>query len=306
MKHFWSLEDIHEKNTWLTIGTFDGVHRGHQEIIRQLSKGAHEAGSIAVVLTFFPHPAVVLGKRANPAYLTTPEEKAALLNRFGADVIITYPFTEFTASKTAEQFIKELNEHLQVHCLFAGHDFALGHNRRGDLSEIAKIGKRMGFCVNVITPFRLHGEIVSSSAIRGFLASGNVRQAALFLGRPYRIDGFVVEGDHRAQLLGAPTANLEVWAQRAKIENGVYACRVILDGKTYPAVTNIGLRPTFGSGQSKPQIETHILDFSADIYGKYLQLDFIERLRDEMKFESVDALRKQIQRDISSARDLLA
>ncbi|MCD6401012.1 MAG: riboflavin biosynthesis protein RibF [Anaerolineales bacterium] len=306
MKHYWSIENINLKNTCVTIGTFDGVHKGHQKILHNLTEEAKDSHSIPLVLTFFPHPAVVLGKREHPLYLTTPEEKAKLLGNNGAKIVITYPFTNFTAQKSASDFVREIYHHLQMKCLIIGHDFALGHDRRGNAKKLEKLGEKYGFCVKVIQPYKIDGVIVSSSVIRKHLTNGDVGLAALFLGRPYRIDGFVVEGDHRAQLLGTPTANLNTWDQRVQIKNGVYACKVIVDGQQMNAVTNIGVRPTFETDHSVPQIETHIINFDKNLYGKNLQIDFIARIRDEIKFPTPISLRKQIQIDIKKTLEILS
>jgi len=306
MKHFWSLEYVHEKNTCLTIGTFDGVHKGHQEIIRQLKQEARKRGEKAVVLTFFPHPAIILGRRNSPSYLTTPQERAKLLLNYGADLVITYPFTRLTSKKTASQFVDEIYKHLQMKCLFVGHDFALGHEREGTPEKLAYLGKSKGFLVKVVKPVIVNDIVVSSSVIRKMLSEGKVEDASFLLGRNYTIDGFVVRGDHRAKSLGFPTANLSTWKQRVQIKNGVYACRAYVLGRMYQAVANIGVRPTFYTAGQNPQIEAHLIDFSEEIYGKYLQLEFVARLRDEKKFESPSCLREQIREDIEMAISLLA
>ncbi|MBK5107048.1 MAG: bifunctional riboflavin kinase/FAD synthetase [Anaerolineales bacterium] len=306
MRHFQSLEGVQLQDTWLTIGTFDGVHRGHQEIVRSLVSNAHADGSEAVVLTFYPHPAVVIGKRQNPSYLTTPEERAALLGGLGVDVVITFPFTQPISKLSAQEFITILKSHLDMKHLIVGPDFALGHNRIGNIEYLGEAGKKLGYTVSAITPFEVDGQIVSSSKIRGALREGEIELVNNLLGRPYFIRGQVVPGDGRGHTIGIPTANLSLWPERALLKSGVYATQGIINGRTYGAVTNIGIRPTFATEHEHLQVESHLLDFDDQIYGLEVQLDFISHLRDEQKFSGIDALVSQIQQDILQAKGILA
>ena len=306
MRHFWSLEGIDLHNSWLTIGSFDGVHRGHQEILRKLTAGAHEAGSPAVVITFFPHPSVVLGKRKDAHYLTSPEERAALLGYYGVDVVITYPFNRQVASTSAHDFIANLDEPLDINHLIVGYDFALGKDREGNVTRLKSLGEAFGYTVDSIPPFQLDGEIVSSSRIRDLLITGEVAQAARLLGRPYQIPGDVITGEGRGSTIGIPTANLAVWAEQTIPKSGVYVCQAEVNGETWGAVTNIGVRPTFDSGSSTPTVEAHLLDFHEDLYGQKIRLEFLSRLRDEQRFPSVNALVSQIHADIERAREFFA
>src|SRR3990172_3164460 len=194
MRHFWSLEEVQLQNSWLTIGSFDGVHRGHQEIVNRLIAGGHPVGSPAVVLTFFPHPAFVLGKREKPFYLTSPEERAKLLGELGADVVITHPFDRQVASTSAYDFMAKLKEHLNLKHLIVGDDFALGRNREGNISALRRLGAEVfGYTLEVMPPVTNTGEKISSSQIRSALADGNVERAAELLGRPYALTGEVVQ-----------------------------------------------------------------------------------------------------------------
>ena len=306
MEHYTSLESIYLQDVWLTIGTFDGIHLGHQEIILSLVSGARRAGARSVALTFFPPPAVVLKKRTDPYYLTSPDERADLIGSLGVDVVITHPFTLQLATRSAEDFMRELMVHLGLKHLCVGYDFALGRKREGDVERLEALGKQLGYTLQIVSAVSKNGQVVSSSLIRSFLASGEVDRVADLLGRPYRIDGEVVIGDGRGKLLGIPTANLSVWNERALPKAGVYACRVILDGRVWGAVTNIGVRPTFESQPVAPRVETHILDFSNEIYGRHLCLEFIQQLRDETRFSGPEALVEQIHRDISHTREVLA
>jgi riboflavin kinase / FMN adenylyltransferase len=305
MRHYPNLEGVHLHNTWLTIGTFDGVHRGHQAIVQKLAAGAHANGSLAVVFTFYPHPAVVLGRRSQPFYLTNPEERAHLLAEHGADVVITYPFNHQVVATTAADFMQQLKEHLDMVHLLVGHDFALGKDRQGNVATLGAIGKSLGFTVESFPAFELDGQAVSSSRIRTALAAGDLEITARLLGRPYQVNGLVVPGDGRGRLIGIPTANLELWPERAIPKAGVYVSRALVEQIPHGAVTNVGVRPTFESSSVVPRVETHLLDFSEDLYGKKIYLDFLARLRDEERFPSVEDLVAQIHSDIIQARQFL-
>lgn len=306
MRHYWSLEDVHLQDTWLTIGTFDGVHRGHQEIVHKLATGAHAVGAQAVVLTFYPHPAIVLGKRQDPFYLTTPEERASLLGDHGADIIITFPFTPQTSTTSAYDFVSFLKSHIGMNHLIVGPDFAVGRDRGGDFSALSKLGKEYNFSVGTIPPVEIDGKVVSSSRIRAALADGDLNHVNLLLGHPFFVNGQVIPGDGRGQSIGIPTANLSLWMERALPKSGVYVSRVLVNGHIFGAVTNVGIRPTFTSQSKLPQIETHLLNFTDEIYGQEIQVDFISRLRDEERFPNAQALVEQIKQDISQAKQILS
>lgn len=305
MQHYRSLSGVTLDNVWMTIGSFDGVHRGHQEIVRRVVSGATQAGVPSVVFTFYPHPAVVLGKRQDPLLLTQPDVKADLLGEMGVDYVVTYPFTVETSMHTAEEFINLLHEHLGMQRLLVGEDFALGRGREGDVVRLEELGRKVGYTLEVVTPVRNGDIIVSSSQIRKHLFEGDVAQAEGLLGRRYKISGEVVHGDARGKLIGIPTANLDVPNEQAIPKTGVYVCRAYVGGKCYGAVANIGFRPTFDNGTAAPRVEAHILDFDEDLYDSILSLEFIRRLRNEMRFSSVQSLIEQIQADISSARSIL-
>ncbi len=308
MQHYWSLEDVQLQGAWLTIGSFDGVHRGHQEIVRHLTAGARAAGYPAVVLTFHPHPAVVLGKRNGPMYLTTPEERAELLGEMGVDVVISHPFNLAVSQMTAEEFMRLVCDRLGVRNLWVGHDFALGRGREGNVSTLRRLGEKLGYQVEALSPVMIDGQVVSSSQIRSLITRGDIKGAARFLGRPYRVSGRVEPGDGRGRTIGIPTANLAVWEGLVLPAAGVYTVRARIDSfsdEIWGAVANIGFRPTFHSNDPAMRVEAHLLDFQDDLYGKHLHLEFLARLRDEQRFPNVDALVSQIQADIQQARKIL-
>jgi riboflavin kinase/FMN adenylyltransferase len=306
MQHYQSLGDVQLKRAWLSIGSFDGVHRGHQTIIAGLVSGASQNDAPSVVITFFPHPAVVLRNIKDPYYLTTPEERAAILGDLGVDVVITYPFDLKVAAMSAREFIQDLVSHLGLEHLSVGYNFALGHNREGDIPTLKRLGEEYGYTLSVVPPVKNGGEVISSSQIRGQLSEGNIEAASKLLGRPYRITGKVIRGDARGHSLGIPTANMEVWAERALPKEGVYVCLAHVDGATLKAVANVGVRPTFEHMPVPTRLEAHLLDFDGDLYGRQLSLDFVTRIRDEQKFPSVQALIAQINQDIDNTRKLLS
>jgi riboflavin kinase/FMN adenylyltransferase len=290
----------------LTIGAFDGVHRGHQALLSRLVAHARACGRASVVVTFFPHPSVVLRGRRPSFYLSTPEEKGEYLATLGIDALVTHPFDHEVAAIRAADFVAALVRHARLVELWCGADFALGHNREGNVDFLRAAGARHGFTVEVQPPVLVDGEVISSTRIRQTLRDGAVEQAARLLGRPFRVAGQVVEGAKRGRQLGIPTANLAIWDERATPAVGVYACRAHHGAWHGPAVVNIGFRPTFEGGEARPVVEAHLLDFSGNLYGETLSLDFIARLRPETKFPGVDALLAQIRSDIEQARGILA
>ena len=303
MQQFQFLNDIRLHNTWLTIGIFDGVHRGHQEILRPLVSGAHAAGEPAVVLTFTPHPAIVLGGRTDFKCLTTPDERAVLLGSFGVDAVITQTFDRTLANQTAGEFMWQLSQSLGLRRLFIGYDTALGRGREGDATQLTEIGKELGYTVRVIPALKDKAGIISSTRIRAVVAAGNVSAAASALGRLYSITGPVIHGDGRGHTINLPTANIQIPTGKVLPAYGIYACRAWVKEKSYLAATSIGVRPTFYSTDPPaPTIEAHLLDFNQDLYGQAVTLEFVAYLRPEEKYSSIQALMDQIQKDISQTR----
>ncbi len=305
MIHYYSLERLSLHNTWLTIGIFDGVHRGHQEILRQLVDGAHTAGEPAVVLTFNPHPAVVLGGRSDFKYLATLEERAELLGSFGVDAVITQTFDRALADQTASVFMQRLSQTLDLRHLVIGYDTALGRGREADATRLAEIGQELGYSVQVVPALTDSNGIISSTRIRRAILTGDVAAAAFDLGRPFSITGPVVHGDGRGHTINIPTANIQIPAEKIMPAFGIYACRAWVHGQTYPAATSLGVRPTFYGNAPAPTIEAHLLDFHEDLYGQAVKLEFVEYLRPEEKYDSVEALVEQIQKDIAQTRSRL-
>jgi len=300
-----SLNEASFTHAWLTIGSFDGVHLGHQSIVRQLVSRAHTAGSPAVVLTFHPHPAVVLRGKTGDIYLTLPEERAQIFGILGVDGVIIEPFTLELSATSAIEFVARLKNRLGLRHLMIGHDFTLGRAREGDFSVLSRLGKEHGFDVEEVEVVQFEGEVISSSRIRFMLEAGEVSRAAQWLGRPYRVSGTVVPGDQRGRTIGIPTANLSVPSGKIRPTSGVYACQAWVDGRAWAAAVNIGVRPTF-DGQGTPlHLEAHLLDFSGDLYGQTVSLDFIERLRAEQRFTNVQALIAQINMDINRTREII-
>ncbi|PJF30306.1 MAG: bifunctional riboflavin kinase/FMN adenylyltransferase [Candidatus Thermofonsia Clade 1 bacterium] len=289
----------------VTIGIFDGVHRGHQHLIRQVVESAHREGHLAAVVTFFPHPDVLLRGITGRYYLTTPEQRADLLAELGVDVIVTQHFDETIRHMRAAAFVDLLIAHLRMKSLWLTPDFALGYQREGDFAFLSAQGREKGFSVHSVDLLMdAQHRAIRSSAIRQALTEGDVAAVADLLARPYRVLGEVVHGDHRGRSIGFPTANLAVWTEQLLPAKGVYACYAYLGAERFAALTNIGSRPTFNGTETR--VEAHLLDFDRDIYGQTLKLDFIARLRGEQRFSSVEALIAQISADVAQGRQLLA
>jgi riboflavin kinase/FMN adenylyltransferase len=301
----YSLDDISLQNTWLAIGVFDGVHRGHQEMLRQLRAGAQTESAPAVVLTFEPHPAVVLGHQADFKWLSPGDERTELLAAQGVEHIILQHFDQDFAAIRARDFMQSLSVRLGLRRLLVGYDFALGRNREGNLAFLTELGRELGYTVQPISPVSDTSGVISSTRIRQNIRNGEVSEAALGLGRDYFVRGEVVHGDGRGRTIQIPTANLELPPSKLIPANGVYACWAWIGGTRCPAVTNIGTRPTFTSGEQASHVETHLLDFQEEIYDQTIQLEFVSRLRTEQRFPSVEALVGQIHRDIEQAKNIL-
>jgi len=284
---------------------FDGVHRGHAALLRRLVEGARQAGALPAVLTFHPHPAAVLKGETLFSCLTPPAEKAALLAGLGAQAVISLTFDRPLAEQSAETFMQRLSRSLGLRRLLIGYDFALGRGREGDAALLADLGKGLGYTVERVQPIADQEGIISSTSIRQHLLAGRAAEAAAQLGRCYSVSGPVVHGDGRGRKIDLPTANLAPPPEKVLPADGVYACWAWIEGQKHAAVTNIGTRPTFTPEAAGPSVETHILDFSGDLYGQELRLEFVARLREERKFAGVAALLAQIRADIQQAARIL-
>jgi riboflavin kinase / FMN adenylyltransferase len=303
--HYPSLDSVNIENTWLTIGSFDGIHIGHQQLIGELINSAHQAGGKSVVLTFHPHPAVILRGRTGAFYLTPPTEKTVLLDQLGTDIVITHPFTYELSQSTAREYVTYLMVHLGFRQLWVGYDFALGKGREGSVPFLKHLGEEFGYTVHVVDPVMSNSNIVSSSRIRNLISEGQVAEANKLLARSYRVEGTVVHGDGRGKKIGIPTANLATGDEKLIPGAGVYACRAIIEGKTWPAAVNVGTRPTFEDTDKKSHVEAYILDFSNNLYGQVIALEFVERLRGEVRYQSIEELIDQIYIDIDQTRVII-
>lgn len=301
------IHDLHqvniERETVLTIGAFDGLHLGHQDLLRRLVRRARQTERFGGVVTFDPLPRAILSPANNAICLTTTDDKIGLLEQWGLDILAILPFTPELARTSARDFAQMLYQHLHMTELWVGWDFALGRGREGNVPILKKLGTAMGFHVHVITPVRDGEVLISSTQIRNLLSAGRVHEAAEMLGRYHQLKARVVTGAARGKQLGFPTANLQVPPHCALPANGVYAVYVTTRSKRYSAVANIGFRPTFGGGDRN--VEVHLLDFSGDLYGEEISVQFVERLRDERHFPDTAALRAQIEQDIARAREIL-
>ncbi|GAA2380905.1 bifunctional riboflavin kinase/FAD synthetase [Dactylosporangium salmoneum] len=289
-----------------TIGVFDGVHRGHQQIIGHAVKRAGELGVQSVVVTFDPHPAEVVRPGSHPAVLTEPGRKAELIEALGVDVLCVIPFTAEFSRLSPEEFVHDaLVEHLHTTLIVVGENFRFGHKQAGDVELLRKLGRTFGFGVEGATLVADEGTVFSSTYIRSCVDAGDVVAAARALGRPHRVEGVVVRGDQRGRELGFPTANLLVPANAAVPADGIYAARLNRErtGTAHQAAVSIGTNPTF-SGRER-RVEAFVLDFEGDLYGERVSLDFAGRLREQRTYQAIEPLIAQIAEDVAQAREVL-
>ena len=304
MQHYRSIEGLLLENTWLTVGVFDGVHRGHRQVISKLTAGAHANGALAVVLTFDPHPAKVFG-RGGIKLLTLPGERAKLLGELGVDTVITHPFDRNVADITAFDFMKQLKDQLGVMHMVLGYDSTLGKDREGNAARLAEIGLELGYTVETVAALGDESGVISSTEIRKVVTVGNVSEAARLLSHPYRLQGLVSYGDQRGRTIGFPTANLNYAHEKVVPASGIYACWANVRGERHQAAVNIGTNPTFTPDKQTLSVEAYLLDFSEDIYDETVTLEFIQRLRNELKYDTVEALIEQIRKDVEQTRQIL-
>lgn len=290
------------QETVITIGVFDGVHRGHRHLLQRMFELAAPP-LIPTVITFSNHPAEVVNPERTVTKIITPEEKIRLLYAAGVESVICLEFTNELANVDADEFTNLLVEGLRMRGIVTGPDFALGRNRSGNLDYLRRRGQAMGFWVATVPPLELEGAAVRSRRVRHALADGNVDGAEYLLGRPYATDGVVVHGAKMGRQLGFPTANIIPTQNFVIPADGVYATYATVNGVRHLAATSIGVRPTFGLSQRL--IEAHLLDFSDDIYDENLRLEFVSRLRGQETFDGIDALITQMNRDVANARNIL-
>lgn len=306
MKNYSNIEDIDIDLThvFVTIGNFDGVHRGHQQLFETVVKKAAQANGTSVAITFAPHPLQVL-KPEGIKLISTCEQKAELIEKAGIDVLLVVPFTKEFAKTTAESFVREiLVDKLKVEELVVGYDYAFGKGRSGNINFLKAQGEEHGFPVTVVEAHFSDGLLVSSTKIRELIIGGEMAAARKLLGRSYQIRGSVQVGKQRGgAVIGFPTANLKFNEEDLVPKHGVYVTQVVYDGRCYGGILNIGYNPTFGEEQLVA--ETHIFDFSEDIYGRPLKVNLLKFLRSERKFSGPEELIQQIKKDVAIAKKVL-
>jgi riboflavin kinase/FMN adenylyltransferase len=307
MKVLEGLEAIRKRHRGavITIGNFDGVHLGHQKIIREVIKTADMANTKSLAITFEPHPMKLLVPEKSPRILTPPEKKTLLLGRYGIDYVLIINFTREFSKLPPDEFIEDvLVKKLRARAVIVGHNYAFGKGKQGTTELLRRRGKKFGFEVKVVRNARLGGDSVSSSRIRSLLGWGRVCEVSKFLGRPYSIEGTVIKGAGRgSSILDTPTANIAT-PNEVVPKAGVYAVRTTIGKKHLDGVANIGKNPTFHG--KKMSYEVHMLDFKENVVGKELRVFFIERIREERTFDSALALKEQIGKDIANAREILS
>ena len=307
--HTMSLEEDlaryrSDQGSVLTIGTFDGVHKGHEWLVRRVTQRANDLGLKSIVLTFDKIPRTVIRPNILVPYLSTLPDRLSLLQSLGVDMVASVAFTRELSQLTAEQFMSTVVKNLHVKHFIIGPGFALGRNRAGDFEKLREIGQELGYSTEMLEPYISdHSQTIRSTKVREMIAQGMMEQANELLGRSYALSGIVYEGHKRGKDLGFPTANIDFAKERAIPPDGVYVTRAFLESKQYLSVTNIGDNPTFGDEERC--IEVHILDFTEDIYGAELKVEFVQRLREEIKFESVESLVSQMHVDVNNARAIL-
>ena len=291
-----------QRPTVLTLGVFDGLHLGHQLIMRTVVDRARALGAVPTAITFDPHPRSVLHPQSSPPLLQTLDQKVEGFGVLGIEQTIVVRFTEEFSKIPAEEFLRDVvMDRLHAREVYLGRGFAFGHNRRGNIELLRQVSKALGFVAGEVPEVGLRGQRVSSSKIRELLARGKVNLARRMLGRPYGVEGRVERGKERGHTLGFPTANLRP-QNRVIPANGVYVTGTLIDGQWRRSVTNVGTRPTFETGW-EPSVETFVMNWGGDLYGDVIRVRFLYRLRDEQKFDSLESLKAQITRDVDRAQN---
>ena len=290
--------------TFITMGVFDGVHAGHRYLLKKLQQRAAEKNLLSGVVTFSPHPQSVLHPHNELPWLTSLEDRVGVFQELGVNIVAVLTFTPKVAQLGAQEFISLVKKHLSMRGIMVGPDFALGQGKEGNINLLRALGREMEFSVEVIPPFTINGEVVSSTLIRQALGQGDMRKVERLMGRYFYLRGKVITSDKRGRVLGFPTANLNIKPQQALPGNGIYATIAHVDGKQFPSATNIGIRPTFGEGEKT--VETHLLNYKGDLYGKDMRVEFVRKLRDEQRFPSSEELKAQIEKDVREVEAILA
>jgi riboflavin kinase / FMN adenylyltransferase len=304
MKVFQQVNQLNapKRKVCLAIGVFDGVHLGHQQIIRQTINDARQHEAVALIVTFDKHPSAIVAPDHVPPLIYSPAQKVRAIAALGADALLEIPFDRPFSQQSGEIFIRSLAGDLgRIHSICVGADFVFGHQRSGNVPLLRQLGAELQFQVHGLAAIALDGQIVSSTRIREAIRAGNFDAASQMLGRAYTVAGKVIRGDQLGQTLGFPTANLDTPGLLLP-PHGVYAAHARVGAVNHRAVLNIGIRPTVQSPAALPRLEAHLLDFTGNLYGQELEITFTAKLRDEIKFSSVEALRAQIQRDVAAAR----
>ena len=303
MKIFHGTENANiTRPTVLTLGVFDGLHLGHQAIMRKVVKHAKAIDAVATAITFDPHPRAVLHPDSAPPLLQTLDQRLANLEVLGIEQTIVIPFTREFAGQPAENFLADIvHERLQAKEVYLGKGFEFGKDRGGNIDLLRTMSEKLGFVADEVDEVQLRGMRISSSKIRKLLAEGYVNLARRMLDRPYGVEGVIIRGNRRGHTIGFPTANLKP-QNRVIPKFGVYATATLIDGSWRKSITNIGVRPTFES-DADPSIETYVFDFEGDLYGNVLRVRFLHRIRDERKFNGIDELKAQIEKDSNRARN---
>ena len=289
--------------TLLTIGVFDGVHAGHRYLLKKLQERAAERNLLSGVVTFNPHPQSVLHPRSQLPWLTSLNDRVGAFRKLGVNIVSVLTFTPKVARLSAREFISLIKKNLGMRGILVGPDFALGKGKEGNIDLLRSLGCEMGFSVDVIPPFKINGEIVSSTLIRRALAEGDMRKVKNLMGRYFYLEGKVITSEKRGRVLGFPTANLDIKPQQALPGNGIYATIAQIEGRHFPSATNVGIRPTFGTGEE--MVETHLLNYKGNLYGKDMRVEFVQKLRDEQRFPSPEELRTQIEKDVREIEAIL-
>ena len=292
-----------DQETILTIGVFDGVHKGHQHLFKKLNDIASKTTKHSTVITFINHPNTILTSNFLPSYLYNTEKKIQLIKDLNVNSVIPITFNDSIASLTAVEFIEILKRKMNIHSIVLGHDFAMGKDRQGTKNEIVNIGSKYNFLTANVPPYKQKDTIVSTSMIKKMILNGEVNNVSKSLGRNFEISGKVIKGFSRGKKLGYPTANIEIEPNIIKPSNGIYATFTTINKKIYFSSTTIGIAPTFK--EQKYSIETYIIDFEKSIYSQNITIEFIEKLRNEIKFENIETLKYQIQLDIQKTKNIL-